>query len=81
MHLGWLVLTEASTERRFFAAAGDSAALTLEAASPEYSRLCRVVVFSSRRQAHILLEYWTAVVLMPNVRVNRPAEAGTVRPG
>jgi hypothetical protein len=80
VHFGWLVLTEASIERKFFATAGDSAALTVEAASPEYSRLCRVGVLSSRRQAHFLPEYCTMVFLMPNVRVNRPAEAGTVSP-
>ena len=68
----------ARTELSLRATEGDPSALRLETTPPEYSRLRRVVVFSSRRQAHILLEYWTAVVLMPNVRVNRPAEASAV---
>jgi hypothetical protein len=74
--LSWLVLTLAATDLRFFATAGDSAALRWKAMPPEYSRLGRVVVLGSRRMAHFLLEYCTTMFLMPNVRVNRATTAG-----
>jgi hypothetical protein len=35
-------------------------------------------LFGSRRKALTLLECQTAVLAMPNVRANRPAEASTV---
>jgi hypothetical protein len=38
-------------------------------------------LLSSRRKALTLLAMRECSFLMPNVRVNRPAEAGTVRPG
>jgi hypothetical protein len=34
---------------------------------------------SARRKAHFLPAMQTALTLMPNVRANRPAEAGGVR--
>jgi hypothetical protein len=37
-------------------------------------------LFNSRRKAHFLLMHKTALNVLPNVRGNRPAEAGGVSP-
>jgi hypothetical protein len=40
--------------------------------------LASLWLFGSRRQALTLLEHRTASFVLPNVRANRPAEAGSV---
>ena len=72
VRLDWPALTPAPTEIRMFTLARSlTFACHRVVSGCEISGRAGLWLFSSRRQAHFLLEYSTGVFLKPNVRAKR----------
>ena len=77
VRLDWPALTPAPTEIRMFTLARSlTFACHRVVSGCEISGRAALWLFSSRRQAHFLLEYSTGVFLKPNVRAKRATTAG-----
>ena len=74
--LDWPALTPALTEIRLFGFSSCLGASVEDTAPSWVGGLAALWLFSSRRQAHFLLEPPQASVLMPNVRAKRATTAG-----